>query len=166
MNKFFDTLAKVEHYFAAACLIAISLIVVVAVLFRYVFFNSIPWSEELTKFLMMWMVYFGVAAVSLNGEHLRADLFGTYLSRKAAIWREIIFDALAMVLLAIVTVQAGIFSASIKPVSQISTVLHIPQWLMIASFTLGLGLLVLVHLYRIILLTRNLANSGAKEGEL
>lgn len=164
MNKFFDTLAKVEHYFAAACLIAISLIIIAAVIFRYVFFNSIPWSEELTKFLMMWMVYFGVAAVSRNGEHLRADLFGAYLSKKATLWRDIVFEALAAILLAIVTVEAGIFSASIKPFSQVSTVLQVPQWLMIASFTVGLGLMVLVHVYRIVQLAKNLSNNEVKEG--
>lgn len=165
MKSFFDTLAKIEHYFATACLIAICVIVVVAVFFRYVLFNSIPWSEELTKFLMMWMVYFGVAEVSLNGEHLGADLFEAYLSKKGATWRGIIFETLATVLLAIVTVEAGVFSVAIKPFSQVSTVLRVPQWLMIGSFTVGFGLLVLVHVYRILQLAKNLFNNGIKDGE-
>lgn len=166
LTKFADRLARLEEGLAAAALLAISAIILVSVLCRYMFFLSIPWSEELTKYLMMWMVYFGTGAVAWRGEHLQADMFGPSLPKAVRKIRDVFFQVSLMVLLGYLAVETIGFVNRIRPFNQVSTVLRIPQWFMIATFAVGLLLMATMHLCRIYIMLRHpdVQGTEGKEG--
>lgn len=53
------------------------------VLTRYVFSFSPPWSEEVTRYLMVWMVMLGGAVLVLFDDHITLYLFVEKLGRRA-----------------------------------------------------------------------------------
>lgn len=150
MSKFINFLLRLSQTLGAICVVGITVVVFIGVLARYVFLYPIPWVEELSKFLLMWTVYLGIAAVSLRGEHLRADIIGSILSPRALKVRDTIYEALQAVLMTIVVVETYAYAFKIKTLGQVSAVLRVPQWVMMLIFAIGLTFVVPMHIYRIL----------------
>ncbi|GAB6278003.1 MAG: TRAP transporter small permease [Rectinema sp.] len=148
--KFANQYKRLARGFAAFCVICITLVVFAGVLGRYVFTISLPWVEELSKFLLMWMVYLGVAMVSFEGQHLKADVIGSALGKNLSRIRNVLFEILQFLLMAIIVVITFKVAFQIKPYNQVSAVLGIPQWIMIFIFTIGLLGDTFMHLIRMI----------------
>lgn len=67
--------------------LTITLIIMVIVIFtnvvmRYIFNNSLSWSEELARYMFVWFSWMGVSAGLKDGEHLRVELLSTKLRRR------------------------------------------------------------------------------------
>jgi len=54
----------------AAILMAISIIVVVSVYYRYVLNNSLIWSEEACRYLTIWLIFLGLSSAHRRGQHV------------------------------------------------------------------------------------------------
>lgn len=54
----------------------------IQVIFRYVFNNSITWSEELARYLFIWQIWIGISYCVKNGSHIRITLLKDLLSDK------------------------------------------------------------------------------------
>lgn len=155
MGRLLRGLAAVQEWTAAAGLVLISALVVVAVVARYVLQAPLAWSEEGSKLTLMLVVYFGTGAISFHGDHLRADIFGESLSPSVLRLREIIVEGLMAALFALIAYHAAMFASRIREVGQITAALAIPQWLLIALFAVGMGAMVLSHVYRLAALVRD-----------
>ena len=66
--------AAVDGICTASC-IAIVVISFVAVVCRYAFNNSLVWSEELTRYLFIWIVFLGAAVGVRRRAHIAIDVF-------------------------------------------------------------------------------------------
>lgn len=154
MDQLLRRVAAIQGGAAAAGLLLISGLVVVAVIARYLLHAPLAWSEEGSKLVLMVTVYLGTAAVSLHGDHLRADIFGESLSPGVRRVREILVETLMAAMLGLLAVHTALFAARISKVGQITAALSVPQWLLIAAFAVGIGLMVLAHLVRIVALLR------------
>ena len=55
--------------------IAITILLTLQVLTRYVFGHAFSWSEEASTIGFIWLAYLGTSAAVLKGKHLRIDLF-------------------------------------------------------------------------------------------
>lgn len=152
MQKFFNFVTKLSEVLGSICIIGISAVIFIGVLTRYVFQTPIAWIEEVSKFLLMFLVYLGIAAVSARGDHLTGDILGALVAnnKKFSKIRSIIFEALQAVLMAILAVQTYIFAFKIKPFGQVSAALAMPQWLMILIFAIGITMVLPIHIFRIL----------------
>lgn len=65
---FYHNFEEVSSAFLLACVIVFLFIQVV---FRYVMGKSIPWTEELSRFCFLWMVYLCTSLVAKDGKHIR-----------------------------------------------------------------------------------------------
>ena len=66
----------------AAVTVAVTLLQVV---FRYVLGSSLSWSEELARYLFIWVIFLGVASAARRGQHMAVEA----LPRFSRIpWRE------------------------------------------------------------------------------
>jgi len=71
--------------YAIAGLFAATIVVITAqVLWRYAFRNALPWTEELARYLFMWITFLGAALAVRDGMHIRVTLL---LERLPARWR-------------------------------------------------------------------------------
>lgn len=77
-------LNHIEEIVIVAMFIAMVLIIFIQVIMRYVFNNSLVWSEELGKFLFVWISWMGISLGERVGEHIKITLLVTKLKWKAA----------------------------------------------------------------------------------
>jgi TRAP-type C4-dicarboxylate transport system permease small subunit len=121
------------------------------VVLRYGFNSGIGISEEISRYLFVWMIFFGAIIAVREHTHLGVDALVRVLPRKGKL-----FCAVAANLLMLATMwllfqgswqQTVINYASTSPVAGISmAVLYLPG--VIASA--AIGMLIILHLYRIL----------------
>ncbi len=54
---------------------ALLVVMLMQVFFRYVLFSSLPWSEEVARFLLIWLVMLASAYGFSLGEHIKIEFF-------------------------------------------------------------------------------------------
>lgn len=57
--------------------IVMTLIVFMQVIFRYVFRNSLTWSEEIARYMLVWIIFIGAGYVLGQGAHVNLDILFT-----------------------------------------------------------------------------------------
>ncbi len=74
-------IGRVAETGSAWLLAAVTIIVALQVLFRYVLGVIAPWTEELARYTSIWMVYAGVIVATVRADHIRVtvliDRFGS-----------------------------------------------------------------------------------------
>jgi len=102
---------------------------------RYAFNERLPWVQETTRFLFVWMVMLGSAAACARGAHIAFDLLIERLPPGAA-------KALRFVVLAAMLVFLGVVAVTgtglvVRNIGQHSAVLGLPIGAVYASVPVG-----------------------------
>lgn len=82
LNYIYLKIDFILKWFAAILLGVMALIIFAEVLSRYIFQTSIPWSEELGRFLFIWVTFVGAIIAGRNNEHIGIDFFQNILGVK------------------------------------------------------------------------------------
>lgn len=99
--KFWRALqAKLESLSGLMLLLTI-LIIFIQVITRYVFFYSLPWSEELTRYLFIWFVYLSLSISIRENMSIRIDFLDQFLKGKTKKLVGILVDILSLVILVV-----------------------------------------------------------------
>lgn len=94
---------KPMDYVLAAIFGASILIVLLQVVFRYGFNNSLTWSEEVCRYLFAWLVFIGAALALRDKCHITVDLIG-WAPRRWQHWAQVLQHVLVLVFLGVVAV--------------------------------------------------------------
>jgi len=106
--------------------------------------NSLPWTEELSRFFFIWTVWLGLAAGFRNGHHPRVTLLSDLIDGKIARKLLDVIPALAAaVLFAIVTRHGWDLLWQQVRFGETSAILQLGMWLATLPIILGAGLAVL-----------------------
>lgn len=74
MEKLLKGLNKLLYGISVSAMIAMLLIIFLQVIMRYCFNHTFEWSEELARFLFVWVVFLGSALIMGEGGHLAVQL--------------------------------------------------------------------------------------------
>lgn len=135
MKEFFDFLERVLKYTLVVLLTAMTIVVVVGIFARYILLVSIPWTEEIARYLMIWAGFVGFGVAYRKRELIAVRLFIDILP--ANLFRMAIFisDILCSIFL-IVAVIYGI-KLSLINMNQLSPASRIPVSIIYAAIPLG-----------------------------
>lgn len=164
MQKFFSGLKKVEETLTAIFLVAMVLDVFIATVGRYTALFSLPWAEELSRFLMIWLVFVGAGAVAGEGGHYGVDIVVTNLPRlgqKICLILTDIFISAFCIFVAWYGMQ-NVISQFQK--AQQSPAMHVPIWIMYLSVIIGCVLVLLQYVYHSVITIRKM--NQEEKGEL
>ena len=166
-DKIVNVWNHLEEYFLFVILTAMVAIIFIQVVMRYVFNNSLSWSEELGKFLFVWISWLGISLAQRKGEHIKITMLTDRLPFRTAQAVNILSDIILIIICAVifyygvqlVVAQVNVPYAGIK----IST-----SWGYLAV-VLGCGLMIirtLVSIKRsaVALVKGELPDAGAEEG--
>lgn len=135
-------LERVLDAILAAMVAAMVAIVVWQVFARYALHRAPGWSEELARYLIVWITTLGAAAVLRSGGHISVSWFVTRLhGRRRAVLlglRDVAFAAILLVL-----VVSGLDYAEVNAVQQ-SAALEVPMNLVQMCLPLGAALTLLM----------------------
>lgn len=81
-DRFVAFIASVVRLFCIMLTIAIFTIVVLAVFFRYGFGQAVSWTEEVPRYLLIWVSFLGAAVCVLRREHVGFDVLFNALPKR------------------------------------------------------------------------------------
>jgi C4-dicarboxylate transporter DctQ subunit len=120
-----------------------SLLLFVNVVLRYWFLAPISWAEELTLYMMAWIVFVGSSVAIRTRGHIAIDLLPLALS-PAGRHRLAIFIALVMLLFfAAFFYYSGQHTLRVRATGQVTPVMQAPMWLAYLAMPAGSALMFL-----------------------
>ncbi len=143
INWFNDRIEKVEEYFITYLLLVMSTVIFFQIIMRYVFNNSLSWSEEFAAFSMMWMTWIGSSYGVKKRMHLRVTVFVEMLREKYRAAAYIAIDVIWMIFSAFMVVMGMRVVRMSYAGHRLSPALEIPMYLIYSSVVVGCVLMCL-----------------------
>ena len=106
-----------------------------------VFFQALSWSEEVTRYLLIWSTFIGTGCVYKRGGHINVTFIQDLFKGNAKKYVRMLVHLLCAAFFAI-TVYFGVKYMG-KQGSQLSAALRIPMKLMYMAIPLGCGIMLL-----------------------
>lgn len=121
-NKIVQFLDRSEEVILVGMFALMVLIIFIQVIMRYIFNNSLSWSEELGKFLFVWISWLGISIGAKRKEHIKITMFIDKVSPKLKCLCDILSELIIFGICAVtayyglelVISQSQIFFAGIK----------------------------------------------------
>jgi len=95
VKKMLEEIMKVEVVIAACLVIAMVSIMVLEVIMRYVFNNSLVWVQEFAILLFIWITMLGASASSMSKGHITITTFSQFISGK---WKNILEIIISLII--------------------------------------------------------------------
>ncbi len=96
LQRVYSALQKVIRVCLCTLLMCMAIIVFANVISRYYLQAALAWSEEVTRFMLIWMVFMGAVLAYVNDEHLGLDILIKALPRRLQSAVAVVGDALIM----------------------------------------------------------------------
>lgn len=151
INKF--TL-RIAYHVIIYLLAWMTLVVLVSVFFRYVLQDALSWTEEFSKFLMIWMTLMGSPIALQLGAHVGIDALPTSLKGRAHFVLLLIIQLIILSLLAI-CIKEGI-ALTLLAGRQTASSLELSLGWIYMAMPLGAALMFLVAIQHLILALRGI----------
>jgi len=140
-SRAWDLLDAIVDGLCTSSCIAIVVISFVAVVCRYVFNNSLTWSEELTRYMFIWIVFLGAAIGVRQRAHIAIDLFAGRIGPAGERLLDVV-ERVATIAFALLVGIPGWTFVRIG-MSNLSPALEIPMGLVYAATVVGSALMIL-----------------------
>ena len=126
-----------------SCVLSIALIVSTSIFFRYVLNNSITWSEEVAKYLMVWMVFVGAPVAMVQSRHIAIEMFPNLFRPRIRALIFLIVNLLIVMTMAFWTYRG--FTYTVGGMSQVmSSFDKIPLGVVFASIPFGSCIMMII----------------------
>ncbi|MDR1578861.1 MAG: TRAP transporter small permease [Synergistaceae bacterium] len=162
--KFLDD--KLEMVLCVVLMSFMSSLLAVQVFMRYVMGNSLSWSEELARYVFIWLVYIGVSYGAKIMKHIRIEAALGLFPKESRPFVMLAGDVIFLCFSLFICYTAwGVLQRQIR-LNQISPAMGMPLWIVYAAPMVGFGLCSVREaqnvLYRIKLLRED--DGGANHG--
>lgn len=157
IRKFLDNF---EEYFVVWTMAFMTAIVFLQVIMRYVFSNSLSWSEELARFIFMWLSWIGASYAVKERSHFRVEMFANFLkgsSRKGFELLVLVIWFVFALIMAWLGTQLMLF---LMETGQISAAMEIPMEWVYASVPAGCGLMAVRLIVEIVKILKGSDGAG------
>jgi TRAP-type transport system small permease protein len=148
LDRMLKGLRTVLYWFSVSAMLVMLVLIFVQVVTRYLFGYTAEWSEELARFLFVWVVFLGSALIMGESGHLAVEFVPKYLKsqNKAAGKALDVFILLSSYLFVLLLIFQGAKMASVMTF-QISPGLQLSMSVVYVVIPLGSALM-LLHLIR------------------
>ena len=138
MKKVFNNM---EEYLIAVFLPLMCIIVFVNTVGRYTGALSIPWAEEAARYLMVWLVFLGIAAAAKHNSHFAVEVLFLLTPQGFHKYARYLISVVVILFCLTVSMLAFKFVINLQKMGQVSPSLGIPMWLMYSSIPVGCSLM-------------------------
>ncbi|MDO7786038.1 TRAP transporter small permease [Desulforamulus aquiferis] len=145
-----------EEYLLSAILSTAVVLIAVQVFMRYVLEASPSWTEELARYLFIWMVYIGISYGVKKQRHIKVDVIMLILSERAKKSIIIISNFLFIIFCLVIIQQGTAVAIKLLSFGQTSPALSIPMGYVYLASPIGLSLSIIRLIQNIILQIREL----------
>ena len=132
-----------EKWLLVALLASSVTIAFLQVIFRFVLQRPLSWSEELTRYLFVWMGMIGTSVALQNGSHFRMDILILLVPERVKKFLSIIWDIIVFGFCCVMVYYGGVMMQN--SLHQLSPALRISMAIPYASVPVS-GLLMILSL--------------------
>lgn len=147
MAKWYDKFLDIINAVTGIILMVLCGVVFIQVIMRYVFSRSLSWSEELTRYMFVWIIYLGVN-LGIRGENqIKIDILDLAIHGKG---RKIlhVIQHIISILACAAGMMGSYYLIKIGFLAK-SPTLHAPMWLIYTVFPIGFTLDIIALLRKI-----------------
>ncbi len=130
LQKICAALNQVVEYLLFTLGLSMALIVALQVFCRYVLNASLFWSEELARYMLVWLSFFGATVAYYRNLHPGVDALTAVFSPEKKRLSRLMVHLVCMLLSLIMIVSGTQFAWFIR--HQISPALAIPKWMILS----------------------------------
>ena len=150
MNKISRSLENLLNILMAVALAVMVVLVFSNVVLRYAFNSGITWSEEMSRYLFIWLTFLGAIGAFKNKEHLGVDMLLKRLPNKM----KKVFLAISdlMILFVLLLVLDGSWKMTLINIDSKAPATGMPLAFIYGTgilVSVSMGLMTLYNLYRI-----------------
>ena len=139
LKKLWDNL---EEYILVYSMMFSVALVFVQVIMRYVFSNSLSWSEELARYLFLWQIWLGASYAVKEHRHLRIEIIQDLIkTRKGKICFELFVMVLWLGFSLFMVYEGSTLTKILVMRGQVSPAMRIPMAYAYASVPVGCALM-------------------------
>lgn len=113
MNKLIRYLDLVEEVFLVLGFSTMVSVIFLQVIMRFIFNNSLSWSEELGKFLFVWISWIGISIGHKRKEHIKITLLVEKFPKKFKIISEM-FSEIVLIIICGITLYYSVYMMTIQ----------------------------------------------------
>lgn len=132
---------KFEESILIISLIITVILIFIQVIMRYVFKNSLSWSEELARYIFLYQIWIGASYAVKRASHLRIEIIKARLTPR----NKIVFDTFALLIWLSFSIflasKSFVLTAIIFQRGQLSPAMRISMGYAYASVPIGSGLM-------------------------
>ena len=128
---------------AVLCIILLSVMTVVVfiqVIMRYVVQDALAWSEELSRYLFVWLIYLGIPLGAKHMKHIKIEAPLSLFPRKARKYVVILGDIIFLAFCVIIAVTTYTLVLKQSASGQTSPAMGIPMWIVYLAPCVGFAL--------------------------
>ena len=111
--------------------------------------NSLTWSEELARYIFIWLIWLGTSISMKSKEHIRMDMLSNALHGKAKVGLDLFSNILMIAFCVFLVIYGWTLVSSMMTRGNLSVALRLPMWIVYLSLPLSqliVGLRVIGHM--------------------
>jgi TRAP-type transport system small permease protein len=152
---------KTVRVIVSAMILVFTVVILVSIFFRYVLNNSLVWSEQVCRYLYVWMVMLGMPVVYRAKGNVAFDLLYNRFSPRIKRLFHVITDLLIACFSGFLALQG--FKYTILKGSTIITGINLPQGYLYISQTIG-GVIMILFVIEHIISEMKVSDDKVEEG--
>lgn len=149
-----------EESLLVLLLVSISMIMLLQVIMRYVFNNSLSWPEEFGRYCYVWTTFLSLGFTIKYGNMLKVGIVMDYLPNTLRSIMNIIAQLIIIVFFSIFFYYSFEVVKSIKNMGQTSTAMSWPMYLVYLCTIIGFGLATIRSIQALIYSIKNFGKKG------
>lgn len=150
MDKLLKPIDWLEDAICVLTLGSVSLIIFGQVISRYFFEYTPIWSEELSRFLVVWSIFIGVAIGVRKNQHIGVDAIIRFLPHKLKLASEVLLNLIGIVVIGILVYTSITFIQHTREFEQLSPAMRIPMYIPYIAMPVGLSLSIVHFIHNIV----------------
>lgn len=139
LRKISASLNRGQEYLLSVLGISMALLVVAQVFCRYILNSSLFWSEELARYMLVWLSFIGATVAYYRGLHPGVDIVTSRLPQSGQKIAGQLVHLITMAVALVMLIAGSRFAWFIR--LQISPALSIPKWIILMIIPLSGGVL-------------------------
>lgn len=134
LMRYYD---KLEEYILVLSLVVSVILVSLQIIARYFLNFSIPWSEELSRYLFIWQVWLGTSYAQRGGKHLKVEIFYSLMRPVGRKIIKITSDVIFMLFSIFLTYNGFSLVMALVHRNSISPAMEIPMYFVYLSLPIS-----------------------------
>ncbi|WP_425538599.1 TRAP transporter small permease [Microaceticoccus formicicus] len=157
---------RVGKIFLGSCMLFTCTLLFVNVILRYFFKSGIFWVEETLRYLIVWIIFIGIAFCVENGSHISVDIINHTINKKYLKYLLILQNCIGILFSSIFLYYSIIYVVATRKSGQVSATMgNLPMYIIYLCLPISMFMYLLYSVRKTFYIITNKDNNHLTEEE-